>query len=61
MKTAIEFKKPSLYPQWSFGVTVWEILTLGKVPYPDLENYQIIGFLENGDRLTKPEVSTDGL
>ncbi|XP_064616712.1 tyrosine-protein kinase receptor UFO-like isoform X2 [Liolophura sinensis] len=46
---------------WSFAVTVWEILTLGKVPYPDLENYQILGYLENGDRLTKPDVCTDGL
>ncbi|XP_064618269.1 tyrosine-protein kinase receptor TYRO3-like [Liolophura sinensis] len=40
---------------WSFGVTVWEIFTLGKVPYPELENIQVLPELERGQRLPKPD------
>jgi hypothetical protein len=27
---------------WSFGVVVWEILTLGSLPYGDMTHQQII-------------------
>ncbi|XP_015472024.1 protein-tyrosine kinase 2-beta-like, partial [Parus major] len=40
---------------WMFAVCVWEILSLGKQPFFWLENRDVIGVLEKGDRLPKPE------
>uniref|UniRef100_A0A674HLX8 non-specific protein-tyrosine kinase n=1 Tax=Taeniopygia guttata TaxID=59729 RepID=A0A674HLX8_TAEGU len=40
---------------WMFGVCVWEILSCGKQPFFWLENRDVIGVLEKGDRLPKPE------
>ena len=41
---------------WSYGVLMWEIFHLGSaVPYGDKKQYEeIIKFLQNGDRLSKP-------
>lgn len=41
---------------WMFGVCMWEILSFGKQPFFWLENRDVIGVLERGDRLPKPEV-----
>lgn len=32
---------------WSFGILLWEILTLGCQPYPGLDNKQVIDFIKN--------------
>ncbi|XP_014117025.1 PREDICTED: protein-tyrosine kinase 2-beta [Pseudopodoces humilis] len=40
---------------WMFAVCVWEILSFGKQPFFWLENRDVIGVLEKGDRLPKPE------
>uniref|UniRef100_F6U7K8 receptor protein-tyrosine kinase n=1 Tax=Ciona intestinalis TaxID=7719 RepID=F6U7K8_CIOIN len=40
---------------WSFGVTVWEILTMGQSPYPGVGNHEVYQLLRNGTRLNKPE------
>uniref|UniRef100_UPI00398F62A2 protein-tyrosine kinase 2-beta-like isoform X2 n=1 Tax=Pristiophorus japonicus TaxID=55135 RepID=UPI00398F62A2 len=40
---------------WMFGVCMWEILSFGKQPFFWLENRDVIGLLERGDRLPKPE------
>ena len=40
--------------QWSFGVTCWEVFSLGKTPYAGLDPYSIVMFLERGERLKKP-------
>ncbi|NXS37655.1 FAK2 kinase, partial [Pomatostomus ruficeps] len=40
---------------WMFAVCVWEILSFGKQPFFWLENKDVIGVLEKGDRLPKPE------
>ncbi|XP_027563640.1 protein-tyrosine kinase 2-beta-like, partial [Neopelma chrysocephalum] len=37
-------------------VCAWEILSLGKQPFFWLENRDVIGVLERGDRLPKPEL-----
>ncbi|XP_046459157.1 fibroblast growth factor receptor 1-like [Daphnia pulex] len=40
---------------WSYGVLLWEIFTLGKVPYPGLEGNQLVRQLEKGYRMEKPD------
>ncbi|XP_069786734.1 protein-tyrosine kinase 2-beta-like isoform X2 [Narcine bancroftii] len=39
---------------WMFGVCMWEILSFGQQPFFWLENRDVIGVLERGDRLPKP-------
>jgi serine/threonine protein kinase len=39
---------------WSFGVTVWEVMTMGRQPYPGMENKQVIEYVKNGGH---PEIS----
>ncbi|XP_032071772.1 protein-tyrosine kinase 2-beta isoform X2 [Thamnophis elegans] len=40
---------------WMFAVCMWEILSYGKQPFFWLENKDVIGVLEKGDRLPKPD------
>ncbi|EFX73008.1 hypothetical protein DAPPUDRAFT_308023 [Daphnia pulex] len=40
---------------WSYGVLLWEIFTLGKVPYPGLEGNTLVRQLEKGYRMEKPD------
>ena len=42
------------YDQWSFGVTCWEVFSLGKNPYPGVDPFSLIRYLERGERLDKP-------
>jgi len=39
---------------WSFGVVLWEIFTLGALPYSELSNKEVITKVQNGHRLSKP-------
>ncbi|XP_041980788.1 focal adhesion kinase 1 isoform X2 [Aricia agestis] len=39
---------------WMFGVCMWEILMLGVKPFSGVKNNDVIGKLENGERLTMP-------
>ncbi|XP_058636560.1 hepatocyte growth factor receptor isoform X2 [Onychostoma macrolepis] len=36
---------------WSFGITMWEITSRGKIPYPGISGHELLDFLENGHRL----------
>lgn len=40
--------------QWSFGVTVWEIFTCGKVPYHGISCMALTGVLRRGEHLERP-------
>ena len=44
-----------LYTQWSFGVTLWELFTCGRVPYSGIPVMSILKVLKAGQRLEKPE------
>ena len=48
------FIKNDLSMQWSFGVTCWEVFSLGKNPYPGVDPFSLIRYLERGERLDKP-------
>ena len=39
---------------WSFGIVMWEIFSLGKVPYPDMSNTQVFNVVSEGYRMKKP-------
>ncbi|XP_054922461.1 hepatocyte growth factor receptor-like [Dermacentor andersoni] len=39
---------------WSYGVLLWELLTRGVTPYPDVPNWDIVKFLKQGRRLEQP-------
>ena len=40
---------------WSFGILMWEIVTLGSTPYPGLDTKQVMRKVANGSRLEKPD------
>ena len=52
----------SLSPsQWSFGVVLWEIMTLGKLPYEEVQAEELLGMLTTGHRLQQPKNCPDDL
>lgn len=46
---------------WSYGVVIWEILTLGEVPYSTMDNRETIAYIRAGGRLYCPEGCPDRL
>ncbi|XP_071102798.1 uncharacterized protein [Haliotis cracherodii] len=44
---------------WSFGITMWEIFSMGKMPYTDIRSRDLPADLRNGYRLAKPEYAED--
>ncbi|XP_059811899.1 receptor tyrosine-protein kinase erbB-3a isoform X3 [Hypanus sabinus] len=43
---------------WSYGVTIWELMTFGSKPYEDIAVREIPGLLEKGERLPQPHICT---
>ncbi|ELR19142.1 protein kinase domain containing protein [Acanthamoeba castellanii str. Neff] len=39
---------------WSFGVVMWEIFSFGQVPYSALTNSEVMTWLDQGERLPRP-------
>lgn len=44
---------------WSYGVLLWEIFSLGELPYPQVPMSQFCSDLKNGRRLDKPDLAPD--
>ncbi|XP_024140314.1 receptor tyrosine-protein kinase erbB-2 [Oryzias melastigma] len=43
---------------WSYGVTVWELMTFGSKPYDTIPARKILDVLEGGERLPQPPICT---
>ena len=41
---------------WSFGVTLWEVYSLGRNPYPGVGNSEMFCFLDGGKRMEQPKL-----
>ncbi|XP_075863966.1 macrophage-stimulating protein receptor isoform X3 [Microcebus murinus] len=46
---------------WSFGVLLWELLTRGAPPYPNIDPFDLTHFLAQGRRLPQPEYCPNSL
>jgi serine/threonine protein kinase len=44
---------------WSYGILLFELFSLGQLPYIGMENSHILEFLEEGKRLDKPAHCSD--
>ncbi|XP_066021049.1 receptor-type tyrosine-protein kinase FLT3-like isoform X2 [Pocillopora verrucosa] len=41
---------------WSYGIFLWEMATMGGVPYPTFTNTELCKLLKNGYRMEKPDM-----
>ena len=39
---------------WSFGIVLYELITFGLIPYPGIENSEVLKILETGYRMSCP-------
>lgn len=46
---------------WSFGILVWEVFSLGSLPYPGLTNLQARDKVDEGYRMPPPEGVPDSI
>ncbi|XP_075429175.1 tyrosine-protein kinase BTK [Ascaphus truei] len=44
---------------WAFGVLMWEVFSLGKMPYERFNNNDIVDQIIKGIRLYRPQLATD--
>jgi hypothetical protein len=46
---------------WSYGILMWEVVTIGDNPYPDIDSKDVLMRLEEGYRMPEPAGCPDGL
>lgn len=46
---------------WSFGILLWELCTMGGIPYPGITNREMYKLLKSGYRMEKPAICSDEL
>ena len=53
---AILFRKFNMASDvWSYGVLMWEVMSYGKSPYGDVDNYTLLEQIQQGYRLEQPD------
>lgn len=45
--------------RWSYGIVLWELVTLGAPPYPGIPPERLYNLLIGGYRMDKPENCPD--
>ena len=43
---------------WAFGVVLWELFSLGKIPYPTMNNQETMAAVVKGYRMQPPGTSS---
>ncbi|KAF7667758.1 hypothetical protein LDENG_00051340 [Lucifuga dentata] len=43
---------------WSYGVTIWEMMSYGAEPYASMQPQEVPDLLEKGERLSQPQICT---
>ncbi|NP_001161648.1 Ryk-like tyrosine kinase [Saccoglossus kowalevskii] len=61
IESLIEKKYLPTSDVWSFGVTLWELMTLGQTPYADVDPFEMAAYLKNGYRMAQPANCPDEL
>ncbi|XP_050690899.1 vascular endothelial growth factor receptor 1-like isoform X2 [Eriocheir sinensis] len=46
---------------WAFGITLWEIFSLGGAPYPNIDCIDLLRHLEDGHRMGCPKYANDDI
>ncbi|KAL3848066.1 hypothetical protein ACJMK2_018948 [Sinanodonta woodiana] len=46
---------------WAFGVTLWELMTMGQQPYGDIDPFEMAAYLQEGYRIAQPMNCPDEL
>lgn len=46
---------------WSFGILIWELVTLGATPYPGIAVQNLFHLLKQGYRMQRPDSCSQGL
>lgn len=46
---------------WSFGVLLWEIFSMGYMPYPGVSNREVVEFVMRGGRMEPPRHAPDSI
>ncbi|ESO84527.1 hypothetical protein LOTGIDRAFT_132033 [Lottia gigantea] len=41
---------------WSFGIVLWEVFSLGELPYSDMKSRDVENRIKGGYRMSKPEM-----
>ncbi|CAC5382982.1 MET [Mytilus coruscus] len=44
---------------WSFGVVLWELMTRGVNPYPEVDNWDVLRYIKKGRRMPQPPFCPD--
>ncbi|XP_033744658.1 hepatocyte growth factor receptor-like [Pecten maximus] len=46
---------------WSYGVCLWELMTRGVNPYPEVDNWDVLRYIKAGRRMPQPPFCPDTL
>lgn len=46
---------------WAFGVLMWELIMRGVMPYPDVNAFDLLCYLQSGRRLRQPSCCSDNI